>query len=500
MNSLEKYFDKFRRNVVGVDYEHQFACGKKPIVYADWAASGRLYRPIEKFIVDELGPYVANTHTQTTTTGTIMTRAYRQAYRIIKKHVNASDADVLLFAGFGMTAVINKFQRILGLRVPDRYKSQISEKSHNRPLVIITHMEHHSNQTTWDECICDVEIINRTGEGLPDFDHLMDILKANKNRRQIIGSFTACSNVTGIWTPYHEMAEMLHQFGGVCFIDFSASAPYVDIDMHPDNEKQALDAVFFSPHKFLGGPGSSGVIVFNRSLYRNPVPDHPGGGTVTWTNPWGGHRFFNDIEIREDGGTPGFLQGIKAGLSVLLKEEMGIEKILHREHALKDRLINQFLKINAIEILEKEQINRIGYISFFSPGIHHNLFVKLLNDRFGIQARGGCSCAGTYGHILLHITQEESRRITNEIDQGDLTCKPGWIRIAVHPTTTDKEVDFVVHGIEEVIRHHKTWQKNYSFDKIKGEFESNEKTEMTIDIEKHYPDFSSEFEKDILSF
>ena len=319
MNPLASYFDKFRRNITGIDLEHEFCQGRRKIVYADWAASGRLYRPIESYISNTLGPYVANTHTETTLTGTVMTHAYHQAYDIIKSHVNAADEDVLLFAGFGMTAVINKFQRILGLRVPEKYIERIEPAGDERPLIIITHMEHHSNQTSWEECMCDVKIVRRKSNGLPDLHHLEEILKANASRKLIIGSFTACSNVTGIITPYYQMAEIVHRHGGYCFVDFSASAPYVDIDMHPENPQQKLDAIFFSPHKFLGGPGSSGVIIFDRSLYDNSIPDHPGGGTVLWTNPWGEHRFFDDIEIREDGGTPGFLQAIKASLSILLK-------------------------------------------------------------------------------------------------------------------------------------------------------------------------------------
>jgi selenocysteine lyase/cysteine desulfurase len=336
MSLLENYFKKFRDNIIGYNFEYEFETGKKNIIYADWAASGRLYKPIEDYITNSLGPYVANTHTETTLTGTVMTNAYHQASAIIKKHVNANAEDRLLFAGFGMTAAINKFQRILGLRLPEQFKDKV--KIENKPLVILTHMEHHSNQTSWVECMVDIEIIRRTENGLPDLDHLQDILKSNINRKLIIGSFTACSNVTGIITPYHKMAEIMHEYNRLCFVDFSASAAYVDINMHPENDKQSLDAIFFSPHKFLGGPGSSGVIVFNSQLYHNKVPDQVGGGTVIWTNPWGGVNYFDDIELREDGGTPGFLQGIKAALAILLKEEMKVKMIIEREHELKEKL------------------------------------------------------------------------------------------------------------------------------------------------------------------
>jgi len=489
MNSLEDYFQKFRQHIIGIDFEHPFEAGKKPIVYADWAASGRLYRPIENYIINELGPYVANTHTETTLTGKVMTNAYLQAHEIIKKHVNASAADQLLFAGFGMTAVVNKFQRILGLRVPTKYKQMIAPARNDRPLVIITHMEHHSNQITWLECLCDVLIIRRDENGLPDLNHLQDMLKSNRQRKLIIGAFTACSNVTGLLTPFYEMAELVHAFGGYCFIDFSASAPYVEINMHPPNPQQQLDAIFFSPHKFLGGPGASGVIVFNKALYNNPVPDQPGGGTVTWTNPWGGHRFFENIEVREDGGTPGFLQGIKAALAILLKEEMGTEKLLEREHHLTTWFMDELSKLDLISILEGESKNRVGYISFHSPKLHHNLMVRLLNDQFGIQTRGGCSCAGTYGHILFHINYDESKRITNLIELGDLSQKPGWVRVSLHPIMTSKEIEYILEAIRVVLKNYERWQTAYKFNIHSGDFELVNKTEFKIDLNRTFRPF-----------
>jgi selenocysteine lyase/cysteine desulfurase len=379
-----------------------------------------------------------------------------------------------------MTAVINKFQRILGLRIPEQYKECI--KVDNKPLIIITHMEHHSNQTSWVECLVDVEILRRDSNGQPDLDHLREILKSNTHRKLIIGSFTACSNVTGITTPYHEMAEIMHEFNRLCFIDFSASAAYADINMHPKNEKQSLDSIFFSPHKFLGGPGSSGVIIFDKKLYQNKVPDHPGGGTVLWTNPWGGHHYFDDIEIREDGGTPGFLQGIKASLAVLLKQEMNTKKIAQREQELKDRMMEGLERIPGLTELESGQRNRLGYISFYIKDIHHNLIVRLLNDRFGIQTRGGCSCAGTYGHVLLQIDFHESQRITEKIDLGDLSEKPGWVRISLHPTMKNEEVDFMIHALEEIHKNYAQWQDDYEFNVHTGEFELEGKQPFKIDI------------------
>lgn len=484
MNSLEKYFEKFRNNTIGYNFEHEFETGKKPIIYADWAASGRLYKPIEDYISNILGPYVANTHTETTLTGTVMTSAYHQASEIIKNHVNANSEDILLFAGFGMTAVINKFQRILGLRIPEQFKDKLTIE--NKPLVILTHMEHHSNQTSWVECMVDIKIMKKTEDGLPDLENLRDILKANINRKMIIGSFTACSNVTGIVTPYHEMAEIMHEYNRLCFIDFSASAAYVDINMHPENDKQHLDAIFFSPHKYLGGPGASGVIVFNSQLYQNKIPDQVGGGTVTWTNPWGGVHYFDNIELREDGGTPGFLQGIKAALAILLKEQMSVKMIIEREHELKEKLLNRIMSIDGLTVLEASQRNRLGYISFYIKDIHHNLIVRLLNDRFGIQTRGGCSCAGTYGHILLKIDFHESKRITDKIDIGDWSEKPGWVRISIHPIMTDFEIDYIIESLKEITKYYKDWIKRYRFDSHVGEFKLINGSDFKIDIKKSF--------------
>jgi selenocysteine lyase/cysteine desulfurase len=469
MTSLEKHFSKFRENIIGINQTHKFATGEKKIVYADWTASGRLYGPIEDYLKNVVGPYVANTHTESSLTGTTMTQLYLQARQIIKEHVNATESDILITTGSGMTSVINKFQRILNMRISEQYLPLIEKECSEKPLVLITHMEHHSNQTSWLACFCDVEIIKRSENGLPDIFHLEELLKANQHRKIKIGSFSACSNVTGIQTPIHAMAEMMHKYNGLCFADFAASAPYVKINMHPKNSAQKLDAIFFSPHKFLGGPGSSGVLIFDKSLYKNKTPDQPGGGTVSWTNPWGEHRFVDDIEAREDGGTPGFLQAIRAALAILLKEEMGLEKIQEREDELKNLIFSQLMSNPKINILDP-QLNRLGIISFYVTNMHFNLIVKLLNDRYGIQTRGGCSCAGTYGHILLNVDQAHSHLITCKIDQGDLSEKPGWVRVSLHPTMTNDEATYITSAIHEIIKNYEEWQKDYDFDISSAEF------------------------------
>lgn len=472
--SLEQYFLPYRRHIIGQALTHHIAGTQTPVVYADWTASGRLYQPIEDYISSVLGPYVANTHTETNLTGNTMTSAYHEAQHVIKKHVNACDNDVLITADAGMTGVINKFQRILGLRIPERVQPHVKFAEAEKPVVFVTHMEHHSNQTSWYECDVTLEIVQPDSNGLPSLDHLEQLLLQYQDREHKIGSFTACSNVTGIKTPYHELAEKMHQHGGVCFVDFACSAPYVDIDMHPANCKQALDAIFFSPHKFLGGPGSSGVLIFNKALYKNRVPDHPGGGTVTWTNPWGQHSFFNDIQVREDGGTPGFLQCIRTALAIKVKDAMGVDNILNREQEITDYVMTELAKNDQVVMLEADKRDRLAIVSFYVKGAHHNLIVRLLNDKFGVQTRGGCSCAGTYGHILLDVDHQTSSKITEQIDAGDLAEKPGWIRASFHPTMSNKEVAFVVDAINQVTANLQAWSKAYKFNPASGDFENTQ--------------------------
>ena len=467
---LEQYFAPFRQGVIGQDHPHPTAGGCGQIVYADWTASGRLYRPIEDYVTNALGPLVANTHTETTLTGTSMTHAYHQAQAIIKAHVHAGPNDILIAQGSGMTGVVNKFQRLLGLRIPEQLCQRVAITDEEKPLVVVTHLEHHSNQTSWEECAVHVEIIRRGEDGLPDVEDLREILARNAHRPMRIGAFSACSNVTGLVMPIHRMAAIMHEHGGLCFADFAASAPYVDIDMHPADPAQRLDAIYFSPHKFLGGPGASGVLVFDASLYRLKVPDQPGGGTLMWTNPWGGHRFVDGIEAREDGGTPGFLQTIRAALAIRVKEAMTVAAIQAREVELRTIFLAEVGQDPRIQLLEPQCRERLCIFSFYSLEKHHNLIVKLLDDRFGVQVRGGCSCAGTYGHILLHVDHATSERITCEIDSGDLSNKPGWVRASLHPTMSDAEVVYIAGAIREVMSHYHEWKSDYEFQPESGEF------------------------------
>ncbi|MEZ4314028.1 MAG: aminotransferase class V-fold PLP-dependent enzyme [Polyangiaceae bacterium] len=468
--SLEEAFRPFRERTIGHDLTFTTPFGERRLVYADWTASGRLYRPIEQRLIDEIAPYMGNTHSESSFVGSCMTHAYERAREIVKQHVHADEHDVFLATGFGMTGAISKLQRILGLKVPGQLSPYLKVPESERPLVLVTHMEHHSNHTSWLETVADVECIQPDSAGLIDLGHLRDLLLKNSHRRLKIGAFTACSNVTGVQTPYHAMAKLMHEHGGLCFVDFAASAPYVNIDMHPADPMEKLDAIVFSPHKFLGGPGTSGVLIFDSRLYHNPVPDQPGGGTVAWTNPWGGHRYIDDIEVREDGGTPGILQAIKIALTVRLKEKMAVPRMHERESQLVRKALTGLRSIPGVHILADNVSDRLGIFSFYTEGVHYNLMVRILNDEFGIQVRGGCSCAGTYGHYLLHVDPNRSRRITDLIDRGDLSQKPGWVRLSVHPTTTDAELDFMLSAIREVATGTDRWRDAYRYSCATNEF------------------------------
>jgi len=481
MSDLEIYFDPYRKNIIGIDAEIITPYGTRKLIYADWIASGRLYSQIENRISHDIGPMVGNTHSESTSTGKAMTDAYHLAQKIVKRHVNANENDILIFTGTGMTSAIAKLQRLLGLKVPEQainfcanahgnYNTCKDIPNDKRPVVFLTHTEHHSNHTSWFETLADVVVLEPSSDLTVNPDTLRKEIVKYKDRPLLIGSFSSCSNVTGYFPPYYELAKIMHEHNGYCFVDFAASAPYVDIDMHPSDKIHQLDAIFFSPHKFLGGPGSSGVLIFSKELYKNDIPDSPGGGTVKWTNRWGGYSYITDIEVKEDGGTPGFLQGIKAALAVSLKEKMDTRKMHLRENELIELTFRELSNINNLHILASDIRDRLGVFSFYVDNIHHNLFTSLLNDHFGIQVRGGCSCAGTYGHYLLNVDIKMSKEITDKIDAGDLSMKPGWIRLSLHPTMTNDELLFITDAIRQTVEKAEAWKKDYCYDRHTNEF------------------------------
>ena len=481
-SELEKYFSQFRKNIIGIDSSFISPFGERKIIYADWVASGRLYRPIENAISEIIGPYVGNTHSEASETGMLMTQAYQYAHEIIKKHVHAGKEDIIITANAGMTGVVCKFQRILGLKMPEQLSGKINCAQDDRPVVFVTHVEHHSNHTSWLETISDVVVLEPDQNLLVNPDTLREQLARYWDRKIKIGAFSACSNVTGYQPPIHELARIMHENHGLCFVDFAASAPYVHINMHPGNPGEDLDAIYFSPHKFLGGPGSSGVLVFNKMLYHNRIPDHPGGGTVRWTNRWNEYSYITDVEAREDGGTPGFLQAIRAALCVRLKEKMGVDPMQSREHELLEFIFNELPKIEGLQILAPNIRDRLGVVSFYLKKVHHNLVTKLLNDLYGIQVRGGCSCAGTYGHFLLNVDKVTSHEIVNRIEHGDLSLKPGWVRLSLHPTMTQIELETMVNAIRDISENYERYSKDYRYDNSNNEYMNTIRPSSSIQV------------------
>ncbi|MGW8958815.1 aminotransferase class V-fold PLP-dependent enzyme [Paenibacillus sp. NPDC055715] len=483
--SSEAYFTRYREGTIGYHQTFESPYGQKKLMYADWAASGRLYGPIESKIANDFGPFVANTHTESNLTGTLMTQAYEEAKRIIKNHVHADEHDIILFAGSGMTGAINKLQRMLGLKIHEKLKHHYPIAEKERPVIFVTHMEHHSNHISWAETIGDVVCIPSGPSGTVDPANLERLLIQFRHRPIKIGAFTACSNVTGFEPPIYRLSRKMHEHGGVCFIDFSANAPYAEINMHPTEPLEKLDGIVFSPHKFLGGPGTSGVLIMDSRLSSNHAPDQPGGGTVSWTNPWGGYAYKDNIEAREDGGTPAFLQAIRTALCIQLKEQMGQKRILEREKELTPLLLNGLDKIPGLHVLGGRSQERLGIVSFVVNHIHYNLIVKLLNDRFGIQVRGGCSCAGAYGHYLLGIDQQTSNQMSDLIHAGDLSRKPGWVRLSLHPMMTNQEVSYLISSIQTVVENIIAWQKDYTYQPDSNEWRYRYE-QRKIDVSKWF--------------
>lgn len=436
----EAFWAEIRQQVLGDDHR----------LYADWTASGRLYGPIEARLTTLAGPMMANTHTEDSVTGAQMTHWVEESRQRIKQHVNAQPSDVLLMTGSGMTGALAKFLRMLGLWVHERHRDAVLRGLTERPLVYITHREHHSNQTMWLESLAEVRIIPALPGDDIDLAWLEKDLAAERHRSSKFASVTAASNVTGILTPIKDIARLMHDADGYCFVDYAAAAPYVDIDMHPSSEDW-LDAVYFSPHKFLGGPGTEGVLVFNSALYQNRIPEQPGGGTVVWTNPWGEHRYVADIEARESGGTPGILQTLKTALALQLKDEMGVARMHQREAELNAHFFQRLSAMRQIRVLSDQHRNRLSIFSLVVEGLDYRQAVQMLSERFGIETRGGCACAGTYGHYLLGIDYCTSHQITDQLDDEHQEGKPGWVRISLHPSMTLTDVDHIADALARII-------------------------------------------------
>jgi selenocysteine lyase/cysteine desulfurase len=473
-----------RQQIVGVDSTFETPFGERLMVYCDYTASGRCLQFVESYL-QSLQRVYANTHTEDDITGRSMSQLLHEAEEAIKESVNAGPDGRIIACGTGATGAIDKLQQIIGVTLAPATRKNLGDMldeeklARTQPVVFIGPYEHHSNEISWRQSLATTVQVRLDAGGNVDLAHLEELLEDPRyQNRKRIGSFSAASNVTGMRSDVRKIAALLHKYDAIACFDYAACAPYVEIDMNPEPEMEgddaSIDAIFISPHKFLGGPGSSGVLVFNERIYdRELPPSMSAGGTVDYVGMTD-QDFIGRIEEREKAGTPGVLQTLKAGLVFQVKDAVGVDVIYEREHEFTNRALRAWGENTGIEVLgNPDADSRVGIISFNirdSSGkyLHHKFLTVLLNDLFGIQSRAGCSCAGPYGHRLLDIDDDTSEKYRLAVQQGHCGLKPGWCRVGLHWVMDDAEADYVIDAVQFLAREGHKFLSLYDFDLATG--------------------------------
>ena len=472
-------FTYVRNHVIGKDQTFKGAFGHRRVIYCDSTASGRSLDFIENYIQDVVLPTYGNTHTTTSVTSQQTTVFRNEARELVARSVNANDEDIVIFAGSGSTAAINKLVHILNITEP--------------PIVFLSPFEHHSNLLPWKEVGAKIVWSTQKPNGDIDIENLERELQKHSNCSQrLIGSFSAASNLTGILVNTEEVAACLHRNNALAIFDYAGAGPYVPINMNPGESDKLgslsyKDAIVCSPHKFIGGPGTVGVLVCKKKLFSNTIPSAPGGGTVAYVTEKT-HKYTKDLKEREEGGTPAIVESIRTGMVFALKDAITAEKIMTREDNLVRKAASRWKNCQNLIVLGGFEAHRLPIFSFcilHPPSnrlLHHNFVSKLLSDLFGIQSRGGCMCAGPYAQHLLGISEDLGLRIGELVYEGQMPndsrgteiLKPGFCRLNLSYFADDSEIDFIIEAVSMVAEHGWKLLPRYSFDAVTGSWVSQE--------------------------